>query len=395
MHKGCRAPWLWLWLCLPWLQPVQAAPAGQAMVVLNADSMAASSCFGFHHALCPSSDLHGAVLEIGAQGNAADTSYSEHVSYRVRIPRDDTYYLWARASWGFSCSDPLTIQFAGRTEVYHLAKDSPFNKMHWVCLCGTGGHSGKDPIALPLRQGSVIMTITGGARDYHTCIDEFLLTTERTAHPLGIYRDTPHVLAAGSPDHGARCTAAQPVQLVFKAAAGALSGPCGMVQRYFIDLNNKLDGNKVLRFHYPQSVCFDARQGFRHGILGVASCQCRLPHGANYYLWARVCWARAGENELCCTLVKRPNAGSNGGCVDGSFSDQQYGVLHWVRCTVSADPQHASAIPLPGGDLQLTLFAYQYHVKIAQLLLTTDPTLTPHGAYAQDGSTGLAVSSKQ
>ncbi len=393
MRKGCRV--LLLLLCLPWLLPVQAEPGGRTTVVLNADSVPAPRCFGFHKTQYPPNAANVArstVLEIGRQTNAADKSYTEHATYPVRIPRDDTYYLWARVAWGVRWSDTLTVQFAGRAEVYHLGGEHRNNEMHWVCLSENGlspdGRLVNAPVALPLRQGSVTMTVISGTRDYRTYIDEFLLTTDRAARPAGIYRSTPNVLAAGSPDRFPCFAAEQPVRLAFKAAAGTLHGPCGMVLRCFIDAHNKIDGSKVLHFHYPQTVCFDAQQGFRHGILGVAAVQLHLPYRAGYYLWARVWWAKEGENELCCTLVKHPKAGSNSGWVDGSFCDQQYGALHWVRCAVSADQQHPEAIPLPDGDLQVNLFAYQYHVKIAQLLLTTDPNFTPRGAYAPSGCAG-------
>jgi len=388
-------------LCLSWLLPLLAGPVAQTTVVLNVESAPAPKCFGFHKATFPQNVANATgsnVLEIGSQPNTADQSYTERANYQVRIPRDDTYYLWARVSRGFRCSEVFTVQFSSRPDVYHLDGDHRYNEMHWVCLSidslGPDGRLINTPVSLLLHQGNVTMTITSSPRNYHTYIDEFLLTTDRAMRPAGIYHSTPNVLAAGSSDRYPLFLLTQPVILAFKAAAGTLDGPCGMLLRCFVDAHNKIDGSNVLHFHYPKPVPVDAQHALSHGILGLVSFQAHLPRKAKYYLWARVWWAKKGDNELCCTLVKRPRAGSNSGWVDGSFSDQQFGTLHWVRYTVTADKLHPYAIPLPNGDLQVNLFSYQYQVKIAQLLLTTDPNFTPQGAVTLNEGTENAEGKK-
>lgn len=135
MRMGCRV--LWLLLCLPCLLPVQAEPVGQTTVVLNVEGVPALKCFGFRKVAYPPNAARTeriSVLEVGRQTDTEGKSYCEHVTYPVRIPRDDTYYLWARVSWGFQWSDTLTVQFSGRPERYHLGRDRCYNEMHWVCL---------------------------------------------------------------------------------------------------------------------------------------------------------------------------------------------------------------------------------------------------------------------
>lgn len=391
MRGGFQLFLLVMCLVFP-LLPAGAAPTSSHLVI-DANGCLLRQCYGFRKIAYPLNSSAPArtanALAISTAPTTTAKSYTERVVYRFRVPRENTYYLWVRTMWGYCWSNSLTIQVSGVPGVFQLGGDNQYNVMHWVCLIREGsdlhGRKAGEPLPLRLQQGIVTLTIISGTRDYHVYIDQFLLTTDPHLHPTESYPSTPDLLTAEKPDHFPLFLDDQPNKLVFKAAAGQRTGPCSMVIRYAVDVNNNIVGNNVLHFHYPRTVCFDLQQGFKYGILGVASYQAPLPHAGVYYLWARICWGQDAENELCCSLLKNPQCnGSNSGWIDGSFSDQRYGALHWVRLNIGSDQHNPYALTLPSGMFELNLFAYEYNVKLTQLLLTADPHFIPFGAYKAD-----------
>jgi hypothetical protein len=114
------------------------------------------------------------------------------VQYRVRIPADGTYYLWARAYWSSGCGNAFLVNMAGiTTHDMTLGGDATYGALHWVCLYGEDAQGGT-PLPLPLRRGMVTMTLK--AKDGDTRVDQFMLTTDADTRPAGVYRDTPEAL---------------------------------------------------------------------------------------------------------------------------------------------------------------------------------------------------------
>jgi hypothetical protein len=110
------------------------------------------------------------------------------VAYRVKIPVKGTYYLWSRVSWSTGCGNSFYINVSGVKGDWIIGGDGTYDSMHWVCIS-----DGNHPKGFALTPG--VVTFTLRSRESGTMLDEFLLTTDRTTIPGGIYKPTAGVLA--------------------------------------------------------------------------------------------------------------------------------------------------------------------------------------------------------
>ena len=117
----------------------------------------------------------------------------DEVIYKVKVPQDGIYYLWARTYWVNGCGNSFFMQIEGYDSGdWIIGGDGTYNSMHWVCLNDGGNNSG-NPRPLQLKKGTVTFTV--GAKESATKIDQFLLTTDRKLTPANIYKPTADLLA--------------------------------------------------------------------------------------------------------------------------------------------------------------------------------------------------------
>ena len=116
----------------------------------------------------------------------------DEVTYKVKIEQTGIYYLWARTYWKNGCGNSFYIKVEGyNSGNWIIGGDGTYNIMHWVCLADGGKNSG-DPRPLMLKKG--VVTITVGAKESATEIDQFVLTTDPGYTPANIVKTTPAIL---------------------------------------------------------------------------------------------------------------------------------------------------------------------------------------------------------
>jgi len=109
---------------------------------------------------------------------------ADSVDYQLNIPKDGTYYLWARVRWASGCGNTFYITAPGTTKAI-LGKDATYDALHWICWNDAG-----KPKKLVLHKG--VVTISLGARESGTMVDQFLLTNVATYRPASVYNATPN-----------------------------------------------------------------------------------------------------------------------------------------------------------------------------------------------------------
>lgn len=112
---------------------------------------------------------------------------SDSAAYRVNIPANGTYYLWARLRWSNGCGNSFLMTISGIRGNWILGGDGTYEALHWLSL-SDGGR----PRALPLKKG--VITFTLGAKESGAMADQFLLTTDRRYVPAGTYKATANLL---------------------------------------------------------------------------------------------------------------------------------------------------------------------------------------------------------
>lgn len=101
--------------------------------------------------------------------------------YRVRVPEDGAYKLWARVLWPNGCGNSFYIRKQGRPKQL-LGEDGTYDVWQWQLLQG-------QPLALT-RGVNVIEVLN---REDGVIMDELQITTATTV-PTGAVRPTPNAL---------------------------------------------------------------------------------------------------------------------------------------------------------------------------------------------------------
>jgi hypothetical protein len=113
-------------------------------------------------------------------------------AYRIRVPQDGTYFLWAHAIWTTGCGNSVFLQLdIFKKAQLVLGGDATFNVLHWVTLSDSGNNSG-NPLPLRLKKGELLLTL--GAKENGIMLDQFVLTTDAKFEPAGTYEPTPNLL---------------------------------------------------------------------------------------------------------------------------------------------------------------------------------------------------------
>lgn len=116
---------------------------------------------------------------------------ADTVNYKVKVPEKGTYYLWARVFWKDGCGNSFYVSVGDEVEDNILGGDGTYNVMHWVCLNDAGKNDGRP---LPLRLDKGVTTITVGAKESNTMIDQFVLTNDKKYTPANIVKPTRDLL---------------------------------------------------------------------------------------------------------------------------------------------------------------------------------------------------------
>ncbi len=116
----------------------------------------------------------------------------DECSFKVNVPEKGVYYLWARVFWKDGCGNSFFISVGNQVSDSIMGGDGTYNIMHWICLNDAGDNESR-PMPLKLDKG--VVTITVGAKESNTMIDQFVLTTDRKYIPANIVKPTPNVLA--------------------------------------------------------------------------------------------------------------------------------------------------------------------------------------------------------
>ena len=136
------------------------------------------------------------VLAVPRLGPGEHPARDEAV-YKVKVPQDGVYYLWARTFWTNGCGNSIFMKVEGfDSGAWAIGGDGTYNVMHWVCLTD-GGKNNANPRPLKLKKGTIAFSM--GAKESATIIDQFLLTTDKKLTPANIYKATPDVLAKEEP----------------------------------------------------------------------------------------------------------------------------------------------------------------------------------------------------
>ena len=115
----------------------------------------------------------------------------DEVTYKVAVPADGVYYLWARTYWANGCGNAFEVKVQGYDtgkDAWVIGKDGTYDALHWVALTDDS----KDPRPLRLHKGDVALTL--GAKESGSRVDEFMLTTDKEKRPAGVYKPTPGAL---------------------------------------------------------------------------------------------------------------------------------------------------------------------------------------------------------
>ncbi|HOF88288.1 MAG TPA: hypothetical protein PLZ36_09340, partial [Armatimonadota bacterium] len=180
-------------------------------VIWEAEQVSSVSTDGFiveHIAWDPAGKISGGRALSYPTHLTGQPSPPGKVTYRLRIPRDGTYFLWARTRWTMT-SDPATdrgifnntITVGLRDEAgvpagretqkrWLLGGDTTYNVFHWIRLHDDAGH----PQRLALRKGFI--TFYFEARQTGIKIDQCLLTTAPAYRPSGCLLPT---VSTGAP----------------------------------------------------------------------------------------------------------------------------------------------------------------------------------------------------
>lgn len=111
----------------------------------------------------------------------------DEVSYKVNIPANGTYYLWARVRWTNGCGNSFLMKLPNVAGEQILGGDGTYDILLWKSL-----NDGGRPRPLTLKKG--VMTFTLISKESGTMADQFLLTTDRKYTPAGIYKATSDLL---------------------------------------------------------------------------------------------------------------------------------------------------------------------------------------------------------
>jgi hypothetical protein len=123
---------------------------------------------------------------------AGEKPVRDEVTYKVKIDQPGAYYLWANTLWRNGCGNSFYVKVEGyKSGDWIIGGDGTYDVLHWVCLTD-GGKNGGNPRPLMLKKGTV--TITIGAKESATAVDQFVLTTDKKYLPVNTVKPTPNIL---------------------------------------------------------------------------------------------------------------------------------------------------------------------------------------------------------
>ncbi|MHB9131595.1 MAG: hypothetical protein ACYDBB_10975 [Armatimonadota bacterium] len=144
----------------------------------------------------PSGEISGKMVLAIPKLKAEEKLKADEVTYRVRVPQDDTYYFWARTHWSTGCGNSFFLKVQGYgANKWVLGGDGTYDTLHWICL--SDGDNGGQPRPLILKKG--VVTITLATREGGVEADQFILTNDKEKRPAGIFKPTPNLLVIEKP----------------------------------------------------------------------------------------------------------------------------------------------------------------------------------------------------
>lgn len=106
----------------------------------------------------------------------------DSVTYKINVPADGNYYLWARVRWSTGCGNSINMSIEGIKGSYVIT-DGTYDALHWLALL-----DGKNPLKLALKKGTETLTLT--SKENGLMLDQFLLTDSAKYRPADIYTAT-------------------------------------------------------------------------------------------------------------------------------------------------------------------------------------------------------------
>ena len=106
----------------------------------------------------------------------------DSVQYKINVPADGSYYLWARVRWSTGCGNSVNMSIDGVKGSYVITSGT-YDALHWLALL-----DGKNPLKLTLKKGAVTLTLT--SKENGLMLDQFLLTDTARYRPADIYTAT-------------------------------------------------------------------------------------------------------------------------------------------------------------------------------------------------------------
>lgn len=106
----------------------------------------------------------------------------DSVNYKINVPADGNYYLWARVRWSTGCGNSVNMTIEGIQGSYVIT-DGTYDALHWLALL-----DGKNPLKLQLKKGTVTLKLT--SKENGLMLDQFLLTDSMKYRPADIYTAT-------------------------------------------------------------------------------------------------------------------------------------------------------------------------------------------------------------
>ena len=114
----------------------------------------------------------GKMIQV-VEGAGSGSKIGGLAKYKIKLPEDGTYYLWARCWWDNSCGNSFNVKL-GNKPVFTLGNDGTYTSWHWV----------KAKVKLKLKKGDYVLEL--GNREDGIKVDQLLITNDRKLIPVDI-----------------------------------------------------------------------------------------------------------------------------------------------------------------------------------------------------------------
>lgn len=114
----------------------------------------------------------GKFIEI-VQGAGSGSKVGGSATYKIQLPEDGIYYLWARCWWIDCCGNSFSVKL-GEKPVFTFGNDGTYKNWHWV----------KAKVKLKMKKGSYELVLEN--REDGIKVDQILITNDRKLIPVDI-----------------------------------------------------------------------------------------------------------------------------------------------------------------------------------------------------------------